>query len=87
MKRYVLFKKSGGEATKTELAEIVDNPGVTIIENDIRRLFLIEASAEALSEVEAALPGWTIGVETTHQWPERPREAIKSASGDAQTEE
>lgn len=74
MNRYVLFKR--GEATDEELAELARTRGVKIIENEVRRLVLIEASPGALADIESALPGWTIGVETDSPRPDLPRARI-----------
>ncbi|MDA8586766.1 hypothetical protein N9L47_10960 [Rhodobacteraceae bacterium] len=75
MARYVLFKR-GETPTEKELTEIVGNPGVTVLENDLHRLFLIETSSETISEIEATLSGWTIGIEKYHKPPGRPRDSI-----------
>ena len=56
MSRYVLFKK-GTDVTARELAAITETPGVTVIDQDVRRLFLIEATPETVNKIERVLPG------------------------------
>ena len=82
----MLFKKDG-TVTETELLELAGRVDVRIIENAVERLFLVEASMEAIIEIEAALPGWTVGTEIFHSRPERPMEKVETPPGCTQPED
>lgn len=83
MARYVLLKR-GETQTAREISEIVENPSITVLDNGPHHMFLIETSSEAIGEIRAALPDWTIGIEKFYRPPGRPRvcSGLPDDSGD-----
>ncbi|PSL19135.1 hypothetical protein [Shimia abyssi] len=59
MNRYLL-RKPGADATPEELASLVTNPRISVVDGDMRTRLMIETSRDALLEIKQALPDWSI---------------------------
>ncbi len=76
MGRYVLFFR-GGNPDQEDFRRIEDEVGVTILDRELSRAMLVEASEEAAARLRSRLKKWTIAEEMTHPFPQPPRQTIK----------
>lgn len=68
MGRWVLYARLR-EPAEEDLRRIAEAPGVTVVEQTLRRAMLLEGPDEAVEALRAQLSGWTIAPETVHDPP------------------
>lgn len=81
MPRYVVLSRDRQPAAE-DVESIVNEPGVTLIDDAVGRVLLIEASEPVAERLREHLPSWIVSPETLHPRPGLPRQSIKSDKGD-----
>jgi hypothetical protein len=76
MGRYVLFFREG-PPDPDDIRKIEDEAGVTILEHEVSRAVLVEASEEAAARLRSNLERWTIAEEVTYPSPQPPHKTIQ----------
>jgi hypothetical protein len=70
--RYVLRFKGRGAIPDADLSRIRSAAGVTLVDNS-SRMFLVEASPQAVEQLAEQLPGWICSTEQTVPLPDSRR--------------
>jgi hypothetical protein len=76
MGRYVLFCREASP-DPDDLRDIENEPGVTVLNHEVARAMLVEASVEAAASLRSKLEKWTIAKEETYPSPMPGRPSVK----------
>ncbi len=76
MARYVLVHRHS-EPNPADLELIAHAPGVTVLDQTVKRAMLVEAPEEAAAELRSRLKNWIVAEEASYPRPGPARETIR----------